>query len=174
MVQFLTLMRLIGSARHFRSIMRVSLISKLSREFVDLMFSCLQSIVNKMQTNKPQLHYDDHGMALKLLHGLDWRVQKLNILTIIDSPNYETLIVDELFNKLKSIEINNRLEPRLRILLHQPWLLSYVLMVLWLTCRLFCLLCLLWFVLQRSKLRHLMMMSWHGSLVGSHGSTTTT
>jgi hypothetical protein len=28
-------------------------------------------------------------------------------LTIIDSPNYETLIVDELFNKLKSIEINN-------------------------------------------------------------------
>jgi hypothetical protein len=57
--------------------------------------------------NKAQLPYEDHERALKLLHTLDWRVWKVNISAIIESPIYETLIVDELFSKLKSTEIDH-------------------------------------------------------------------
>ena len=41
-----------------------------------------------------------------MLHALDWRVWEVKVSTIIESPNYETLMVDELFSKLKSIEID--------------------------------------------------------------------
>ena len=41
-----------------------------------------------------------------MLHALDWRVWEVKVLAIIESPNYETLMVDELFSKLKSIEID--------------------------------------------------------------------
>jgi hypothetical protein len=72
------------------------------------MFFQFQSIVNKMCANKAQLSYEDHERALKLLHTLDWRVWKVNISVIIESPIYETLIVDELFSKLKSTEIDHQ------------------------------------------------------------------
>jgi hypothetical protein len=51
--------------------------------------------------------YDDHERALNLLHALDQRVWKVKVSTIIVSPNYETLTVDELFNMLMSIMIND-------------------------------------------------------------------
>ena len=41
-----------------------------------------------------------------MLHALDWRVWEVKVSTIIESPNYETLMVDELFSKLKSTEID--------------------------------------------------------------------
>jgi hypothetical protein len=43
---------------------------------------------------------------LKPLHALDRRVWKIKVATIIESPNHETLIVDELFSKLKSTKID--------------------------------------------------------------------
>jgi hypothetical protein len=58
-----------------------------------------------MCANRAQLPYDDHDRALKLLHALDRRVREVKVLAIIESPNYETLTMDELFNKLKSTEI---------------------------------------------------------------------
>ena len=70
------------------------------------MFSCLQTIVNKMWANKPLLPYDDHERALKLLHALDRKVLDVKVSAIIESVNYDTLTVDELFSKLKSIEID--------------------------------------------------------------------
>lgn len=70
------------------------------------MFSRFQSIMNKIRANKSQLPYDDHERALKLLHVLDWRVWEIKVVAIIESPNYETLTVDELFSKIKSIEID--------------------------------------------------------------------
>jgi hypothetical protein len=76
-------------------------------ETIDAMFSWFQSIVNKMCTNKAQLPYDDHDRALKLLHVLDQRVWQVNISAIIESRNYETLSMDKLFSKLKSIEIDH-------------------------------------------------------------------
>jgi hypothetical protein len=80
----------------------------LARETIDSMFSRFQSIVNKMHANKAQLPYSDHERALKLLHALDQKVWEVKVSTIVESPNYENLIVDELFSKLKSIEIDHQ------------------------------------------------------------------
>jgi hypothetical protein len=43
-----------------------------------------------------------------LLHALDQRVWEVKVLAIIESPNYETLTVDEVFSKLKYTEINHQ------------------------------------------------------------------
>jgi hypothetical protein len=42
---------------------------------------------------------------MNLLHALDQKVWEVNDATMTESPNYETLTIDELFSKLKSIEI---------------------------------------------------------------------
>jgi len=55
------------------------------------------------------LPYDDHERALKLLHTLDQKVWDVKVLAIIESPNYETITMDELFSKVKSTEIENPL-----------------------------------------------------------------
>jgi hypothetical protein len=81
--------------------------TQLAGETIDSMFSRFLSIVNKMCANKAHLPYSDHETALNLLHALDWRVWEVKVLAIIESPNYETLTVDELFSKLKSIEIDH-------------------------------------------------------------------
>jgi hypothetical protein len=60
-----------------------------------------------MCANKAHLPYDDHERALKLLHALDRRVWEVKVSATIESPNYKTLTLDELFNKLKSIEIDH-------------------------------------------------------------------
>ena len=66
-----------------------------------------------MRANKPWLPYDDREMALKLLHALDRRVWDVKVSAIIESPNYETLTVDELFSKLKSTEINDHTQTKI-------------------------------------------------------------
>jgi hypothetical protein len=48
--------------------------SQLDEESIDAMFSCFLLIVIKMRANKPQLPYDDHERALKLLYTLDKKV----------------------------------------------------------------------------------------------------
>jgi hypothetical protein len=77
------------------------------------MFSRFQSIVNKMRANKAQLPYSDHERALKLVHALDRRVWEVKVSAIIESPNYETLIVDELFSKFKSTEIDHQTQVKI-------------------------------------------------------------
>jgi hypothetical protein len=71
-----------------------------------------------MHANKAQLPYDDHERALKLLHALDRRVWEVKVSTIIESPNYETLTMDELFRKLNPLRLTTRPMPRLRTMLH--------------------------------------------------------
>jgi hypothetical protein len=80
---------------------------QLDGETINTMFSRFQSIVNKMSANKAHLPYDDHETTFKLLHALDQRVWEVNVLAIIKSPDYETLTMDKLFNKLKSTEIDH-------------------------------------------------------------------
>ena len=80
--------------------------SQLDGESIDAMFSHFQTIVNKMRANKPQLPYDDHERALKLLYALDRKVWDVKVSAIIESVNHDTLTVDELFSKLKSTEID--------------------------------------------------------------------
>jgi hypothetical protein len=66
-----------------------------------------------MCANKARLPYDDHERALKLLHALDQRVLEVKVSAIIESPNNETLTVDELVNKLKSIEIDHKTQAKI-------------------------------------------------------------
>lgn len=62
--------------------------------------------MNKIHANKPQLPYDNHMRALKLLHALDQKMWQLKVVGITESPNYETLTIDEMFSKLKSTKID--------------------------------------------------------------------
>jgi hypothetical protein len=85
--------------------------TQLAGETIDSMFSRFQSIVNKMHANKAQLPYSDHERALKLLQALDQRVWEVKVSVIIESPNYK--IMDELFSKLKSIEIDHQTQAKI-------------------------------------------------------------
>jgi hypothetical protein len=78
------------------------------------LFSRFQSIVSKIRANKPQLPYDDHERALKLLYTLDWKVWDVKVSVIIESANYDTLTMDELFSKLKSTEIYYQTQAKIK------------------------------------------------------------
>jgi hypothetical protein len=67
-----------------------------------------------MRGNKAHLPYDNHERALKLLYSLDRKVWEVKVTTIIESSGYETLTVDELFNKLKSTEIDYQTQAKLK------------------------------------------------------------
>jgi hypothetical protein len=41
-----------------------------------------------MRANKPQLPYDDHERALRLIHTLDRMIWKVKVSVIIESPDY--------------------------------------------------------------------------------------
>ncbi|XP_062186636.1 uncharacterized protein LOC133890193 [Phragmites australis] len=79
---------------------------QLPGESVESMFSRFQGIVNKMRANG-RLPYDDHERAIELLYSLDRKVWEVKVAAIIESPNCETLTVDELYSKVRSIEIDN-------------------------------------------------------------------
>ena len=57
------------------------------------MFSCFQSIVNKVNANRSAgaLEYTEHEKSLKFLYALDRSVWDLKVNTIIESAGYETL-----------------------------------------------------------------------------------
>jgi hypothetical protein len=60
-----------------------------------------------MRANVVVLQYDDHDRAIKLLHSLDRTVWSGKVKAILESEKYETLMVDELFSKLKSSEVDH-------------------------------------------------------------------
>jgi hypothetical protein len=70
--------------------------------------------MNKMRANKPQLSYDGHERALKLLYALDHKVWDVKVSAIIESDNYDTLNVDELFGKLKFTEIDYQTQAKIK------------------------------------------------------------
>lgn len=88
--------------------------SQVDGETVDTMFSRFTTIVNNMRANNADMPYDDHQRALKLLYVLDRRVWEVKVQAIIESANYETLTVDELFSKLKSTEIDLQTQARIK------------------------------------------------------------
>ena len=79
------------------------------------MFHHFQSIVNKVRSNKPLLAptYTDHEQALKQLYALDQKVWEVKVSAIIESANYDTLTVDELFSMLKAAEVDKLSRARL-------------------------------------------------------------
>jgi hypothetical protein len=75
-------------------------------------------MIIKMRANKAKLPYEDHKRALKLLYALDQKVWDVKVSATIESSNYDTIIMDELFSKLKSTEIDYQTKPSSRIPLH--------------------------------------------------------
>src|SRR5579883_2394951 len=57
--------------------------------------------------------YGDHELALKLLHALDRSVWGVKVDAIVESTNYETLTLEDLYSKLRSIEIDIKFRARL-------------------------------------------------------------
>jgi len=89
--------------------------TQLPGESIDTMFHHFQSIMNKMRSKKPLLAptYTDHEQALKQLYALDQKVWEVKVSAIIESPNYDTLTVDELFSMLKATEVDKLSRARL-------------------------------------------------------------
>jgi hypothetical protein len=56
-----------------------------------------------MRANVDVLSYDDHDRAVKLLHSLDCTIWGGKFEAIVESEKYDTLTVNELFSKLKSL-----------------------------------------------------------------------
>jgi hypothetical protein len=75
-------------------------------ESIDAMFQWFTMIVNNMRAIVAVLPYDDHVRAIKLLHSLDRTVWSEKVKAILESEKYETLMVVELFFKLKSSEVD--------------------------------------------------------------------
>jgi hypothetical protein len=78
----------------------------LSGESIDALFQRFTVVVNNMRANVDVLPYDDHDRAVKLLHSLDRTVWGEKFEAIVESEKYDTLTVNELFSKLKSVEVD--------------------------------------------------------------------
>ena len=52
--------------------------------------------------------------ALKLLYALDQKVWDVKVSSIIESANYDTLTVDELFSKLKSTVMDYQTQVKMK------------------------------------------------------------
>jgi hypothetical protein len=77
------------------------------------MFQRFTMIVNNMRANVVMLPYDDHDRAIKLLHSVDRIVWSEKAEAILESKKYETLMVDELFSKLKSSEVDREVRAKI-------------------------------------------------------------
>jgi hypothetical protein len=75
-------------------------------ESIDALFQRFTVVVNNMSANVDVLPYDDHDRAIMLLHSLDHTVWGGKFEAIVESKKYETLTVNELFLKLKSVEVD--------------------------------------------------------------------
>jgi uncharacterized protein YllA (UPF0747 family) len=62
------------------------------------------------------LPYDDNDRAIKLLHSLDRTVWSEKVEAILESEKYETRMVDELFSKLKSSEVDHGVRAKIESL----------------------------------------------------------
>jgi hypothetical protein len=70
------------------------------------LFQRFTVVVNNMRANVDVLQYGDHDRVVKLLHALDHTVWDGKVEVILESEKYTTLIVNELFSKLKSAEVD--------------------------------------------------------------------
>jgi hypothetical protein len=79
----------------------------LPNESIDALFQRFTAVVNNMSANVALLPYDDYGRAVKLLHSLDRTIWDEKVKAITESKKYDTLIVNELFSKIKSVELDH-------------------------------------------------------------------
>jgi hypothetical protein len=75
-------------------------------ESIDALFQWFTVAVNNMRDNVDELPYDDRDRAVKLLHSMDRTVWGEKFQAIVESEMYNTLMVNELFSKLKPAEVD--------------------------------------------------------------------
>jgi hypothetical protein len=75
-------------------------------ESIDALFQRFTVVVNNMRANVGVLPYDDRDRAVRLLHSLDRIVWGGKFEAIVESEKYDTLMVNELFSKLKLDEVD--------------------------------------------------------------------
>jgi hypothetical protein len=77
------------------------------------LFQRFTVVVNNMRANVDVLPYDDHDRAVKILHCLDRTIWGGKFEAIVESEQYDTLTVNELFSKLKSAEVDRGMTAKL-------------------------------------------------------------
>jgi hypothetical protein len=85
----------------------------LPSESIDALFQRFTVVVNNMRANVDVLPYDDRDRAVKLLHSLDRTIWGRKFEAIVESEKYDTLMVNELFLKLKSAEVDRGMTAKL-------------------------------------------------------------
>jgi hypothetical protein len=75
-------------------------------ESIGALFQRFMVVANNMRANVGVLPYDHHDRAVKLLHSLDHTIWGGKFAAIVESEKYDTLMVNELFSKLKSAEVD--------------------------------------------------------------------
>jgi hypothetical protein len=86
--------------------------TQLPDEDIDVMFQRFTAIVNNMKANVEDFPYTEHDQALKLLHILDPNVRGAKVEAIKESGQYLTIELDDLFSKLKSAEVDRKLQSK--------------------------------------------------------------
>jgi hypothetical protein len=86
--------------------------TQLPGEDIDAMFQRFTAIVNKMKDNVEDFPYTEHDQALKLLHILDPNVWGAKVEAIKESGQYLTIELDDVFSKLKSAEVDRKLQSK--------------------------------------------------------------
>jgi hypothetical protein len=81
-------------------------------ESIDALFQRFTMVVNNMRANVDVLPYNDHRVV-KLLHSLDRTIWGGKFEAIVESEKYDTLMVNELFSKLKSAEVDRGMTAKL-------------------------------------------------------------
>jgi hypothetical protein len=82
-------------------------------DYIDALFQRFTVVVNNMRANIDVLPYDDHDRAVKLLHMLDRTMWDGKAEAILEFEKYAILTVNELFSKLKSVEVDRDLTTQL-------------------------------------------------------------
>jgi hypothetical protein len=75
-------------------------------ESIDALFPRFTVVVNNMRANVDVLPYNDHDRAVKILYSLDHTVWGGKFEAIVESEKCDTLTINELFSKLKSVEVD--------------------------------------------------------------------
>jgi hypothetical protein len=99
--------RLFGSYR-----MQHENFTQLPGDDIDAMFQGFTAIVNNMKANVEDFPYTKHNQALKLLHILAPNVWGAKVEAIKESRQYLTIELDDLFSKLKSAEVDKKLQSK--------------------------------------------------------------
>jgi hypothetical protein len=82
-------------------------------ESINALFQWFMVVVNNIRASVATLLYGDYDRAVKLLPSLDRTMWDRKVEAILESEKYDTLMVNELFSKLKSAEVDHGVTTRL-------------------------------------------------------------